>query len=187
MLLIAAVAAVLQASQAGAPTPPPFDCSAAEYRQFDFWVGDWDVVPNPETMPKPVAPASPRADRKPARNVISKIQSGCVIHENWDDGAGGTGESYNIFDRVQRQWHQTWVANNGGLHRYWGELKNGSMVYVGEVPLGPTQRVQGRRTVRVTFTPLGPDRVRQFSESLNTDGTWSINYDLIYTRRAKTK
>jgi hypothetical protein len=34
---------------------------------------------------------------------------------------------------------------------------------------------------------MGPDKVRQFSEALNADGTWSVNYDLIYTRRAKAK
>ena len=61
------------------------------------------------------------------------------------------------------------------------------MVFIGEVPLPPSARFQGRRTVRLSFIPLGPDKVRQFSESLNADGTWSVNYDLIYTRRATTK
>ena len=34
-------------SQSPAPPAPvkPFDCSAAEHRQFDFWLGDWDVAP----------------------------------------------------------------------------------------------------------------------------------------------
>jgi hypothetical protein len=58
------------------------------------------------------------------------------------------------------------------------------MVYQGEVPLGPAARVQGRRTVRLSFEAMGPDRVRQWSDSLNADGTWSVSYDFIYTRRA---
>lgn len=37
--------------------------------------------------------------------------------------------------------------------------------------------------VRLTFFHESADRVRQFSERLNADGTWSVNYDLIYTRR----
>jgi hypothetical protein len=41
--------------------------------------------------------------------------------------------------------------------------------------------------VRLTFYPLGADKVRQFSEALNADGTWSVNYDLIYTRRTTAK
>ena len=110
-----------------------------------------------------------------------------MIVENWDDGQGGTGQSFNLYDRARQRWQQTWVDSGGGLHEYWGGLKDGNMVYVGEVPLPPAARFQGRRTVRLTFFPLGPDKVRQFSESLGSDGTWSINYDLIYTRRAKTK
>ena len=131
--------------------------------------------------------AAAQPGRKPAGNVIERRHGGCVIVENWDDGVGGTGQSFNVFDRTTRQWHQTWVDSNGGLHQYWGGLKDGSMVLQGEVPLPPASRFQGRRTVRLTFTPIGADKVRQFSESLNVDGTWSVNYDLIYTRRARTK
>lgn len=183
IILLLALALQAPAPQASAP-PKPFDCSAPEHRQFDFWVGEWDVVPNPATAP---ANAPPPPGRKPASNVIQRAHQGCVIVENWDDGVGGTGQSFNVFDRATRQWHQTWVDSNGGLHQYWGGLKDGSMVFQGEVPLPPASRFQGRRTVRLTFTPIGADKVRQFSESLNVDGTWSVNYDLIYTRRAKAR
>ena len=171
--------------QAAAQTPPakPFDCSAPEHRQFDFWVGEWDVVPNPATP----LPNTPPPGRQPASNVVEKAHRGCVLIENWDDRQGGTGQSFNIYDRVRKQWHQTWVDSNGGLHEYWGELKDGNVVFIGEVPLPPASRFQGRRTIRLSFMPMGPDKVRQFSEALNSDGTWSTNYDLIYTRRAKTK
>src|SRR5918993_4836742 len=178
MLLLA-----LQAAAAPVAAPPnPFDCSAPEHRQFDFWVGEWDVVPNGP----PVPPATPPSG-SPASNVIHKSHNGCVLVENWDDRQGGTGQSFNLYDRVRKQWHQTWVDSTGGLHEYWGELRDGNMMFIGEVPLPPASRFAGRRTIRLTFFPLGPDKVRQFSESLGSDGTWSINYDLIYTRRAKTK
>jgi hypothetical protein len=190
-LLFPALLAVAQAvqpttpPQPSAPPPKPYDCSAPEYRQFDFWVGEWEVTGNPATRPATAPP--PRPGRKPAVNIVERAQSGCVVIENWDDGSGGTGQSYNLFDRTRRLWHQTWVDNGGGLHQYWGEFKNGSMVLQGEVPLPPVSTVQGRRTIRVTFTPMGPDGMRQFSESLNVDGTWSRNYDLIYKRRPTTK
>ena len=171
--------------QQPAPPPKPFDCSAPEHRQFDFWIGAWDVVPNPDTRPA-TGPAAP-AGRKPASNVVERAHHGCVVIENWDDRQGGTGQSFNIYDRVSKRWHQTWVDSNGGLHEYWGELEAGNMVFQGEVPLPPASRFQGRRTIRLTFFPLGPDKVRQFSESLGTDGTWSVNYDLIYTRRTAAK
>lgn len=181
-LTILALTATLQ-TPATPPTPPPFDCTGPEFRQFDFWVGDWDVVSNPQTTPTPPG-AQPR--REPARNVITKTQGGCVILETWDDRQGGTGQSFNIYDRVSQQWHQVWVSNNGGLHFYRGGLQNGRMVYLGEVPLPRTARVQGRRTVRVSFEVLSPNTLRQFSESLSADGTWSLNYDLLYTRRTNS-
>ncbi len=180
-----------QAPQPGAPPPKPYDCTAPEHRQFDFWIGEWDVVPNNAAATAATAATGATgaagAPRKPATNIIEKAHKGCVIVENWDDGLGGTGQSFNVYDRARKRWQQTWVDSNGGLHEYWGELKDGNMVYIGEVPLPPAARFQGRRTVRLTFFPLGADKVRQFSESLNVDGTWSVNYDLIYTRRARTK
>src|SRR3982750_1142388 len=121
MLLSSAVLAfALQAQPAPPATPPkPFDCSAPEHRQFDFWVGEWDVVPNGA----PGAQGAQGAARQPASNVVQKAHNGCVIIENWDDRIGGTGQSFNVFDRVTRQWHQTWVDSNGGLHQYSGGLK----------------------------------------------------------------
>jgi hypothetical protein len=184
-LLLFVIAAPTQAPQPTSPPPKPFDCTAAQHREFDFWVGEWDVVPNPETRPAN-APAPPPG-RKPASNVVEKAHGGCVLIENWDDRQGGTGQSFNLYDRVRQQWHQTWVDSNGGLHEYWGGLKDGNMVFIGQVPMPPASRFAGRRTVRLTFFHLGPDKVRQFSESLNPDGTWSASYDLIYTRRAKTQ
>jgi hypothetical protein len=186
MLLASVLVAVALQGQPAAPAPPPkpFDCSAPEHRQFDFWVGEWDVVPNAGATGATGAAGAPR---QPSSNVVQKAHRGCVIIENWDDRVGGTGQSFNVFDRVTRQWHQTWVDSTGGLHQYSGGLEDGNMVFIGEVPLPPASRFQGRRTVRLSFMPMGPDRVRQFSESLNSDGTWSVNYDLIYTRRAKAK
>jgi hypothetical protein len=181
-LTIAILVTALQAA-GPAPAPKPFDCSSPDHRQFDFWVGEWDVVPNPATP----LPGTPPAASQPASNVVIKAHKECVVIENWDDRRGGTGQSFNIYDRVRKQWHQTWVDSNGGLHEYWGELKDANMVFIGSVPLPPASRFQGRRTIRLTFTPIGSDKVRQFSESLNVDGTWSPNYDLIYTRRARTK
>ena len=184
LVLLPLLTTSMQAAPAASQPPPqPFDCTAPEYRQFDFWVGEWDLVPNPDTRP---ANAPPRpANARPMTNVVQKAHDGCVIIENFDDHRGGTGQSFNIFDRVKRQWHQTYVDNGGGLHFYWGEFKDGKMVLVGDVPTGPAQPLAGRRTLRVTFIPLGPDRLRQYAEQLRQDGTWTLGYDFIYTRKVK--
>ena len=94
-----------------------------------------------------------------------------------------TGSSFNIYDRSTGEWVQTWVDSTGGLHHYRGRLVDGNMVFHGDVPLPPGAKFAGRRTVRLTFFKLGPDKVRQLSESFMPDGTWTVNYDLIYVRR----
>ncbi|MGE3189320.1 MAG: hypothetical protein AB7H88_15370 [Vicinamibacterales bacterium] len=171
-LFIAAALLAVQASAAQPAQPPKApDCSADVYRQFDFWVGDWDVVPNGRT---------PAPGQKPATNIITKDYGGCVVMEHWT-APGQTGSSFNIYDRTRGQWHQTWVDSGGGLHEYWGNLEGDKMVFYGSTPVPPNPELRMR--VRLTLFHEGPDRVRQLSERLNADGTWSVNYDLIYTRQ----
>jgi hypothetical protein len=143
----------------------------ARYREFDYWLGTWDVRPNG------AAPAGP-----PATNVITRVHQGCVILESWN-APGQTGQSFNIYDRVAGKWRQTWVDSTGGLHEYWGALKDGNMVYEGEIP-APPGSAGGRVHTRLTFFRQPDGSVRQYSER-TTDGgkTWTVNYDLIYTRR----
>ena len=116
-----------------------------------------------------------------ASSSITKVHNGCVILETYS-GGGLSGQSFNIFDRSTGKWRQTWVDSSGGLHEYSGEAKAGMLVYEGSLP--PLPGDTARQQTRMTFTRLGPDRVRQHSER-STDGgkTWQMNYDLIYTRR----
>jgi hypothetical protein len=140
------------------------------YRQFDYWVGTWDVRPNG-------GPAS----APPATNIVTKIHNGCVILESWS-APGMTGQSFNIYDRVSAKWRQTWVDSTGGLHEYAGGLVDGNMTYEGDIPAPRGQ--QGRMHVRLTFFKRPDGTVRQFSERTPDGGkTWQVNYDLIYTRR----
>jgi hypothetical protein len=172
-MYLTALFAVLLLSQATQTPPKPYQCTGTVHQQFDFWLGDWDVTPNGQT----------RATGTPAgRNTITKEYGGCVVVERWSGGAM-TGSSFNIYDRSRGEWVQTWVDSTGGLHHYRGRLQDGNMVFYGDVPLPPAATFAGRRTVRLTFFKLGPDKVRQLSESFMPDGTWTVNYDLIYVRR----
>jgi hypothetical protein len=166
-----------QAPSAAATPPPPLPaCDRLEHRQFDFWVGEWDVRPagQPDTAPTPLG------------NVVRLEDGGCVVTEHWTTPRM-TGRSVNIFDRTRGQWHQTWVDSTGGLHEYWGAANaEGQLVFHGSTPVAAAGNA--RQSVRLTFFNLGPDRttpdrVRQFSEVLGADGRWTTSYDLIYTRR----
>ena len=141
------------------------------FREFDFWVGDWDIRP---TSTPPLGP--------PARNSVTIDNAGCVLTEHWVTFSGSEGQSFNIFDRSIGQWRQTWVDNGGGQHDYRGGLKDGNMVYVGDTP-APGGRL-GRIPTRLTFFHISADSVRQFSETSADGGTtWSTAYDLMYVRR----
>lgn len=174
LVSIVLAAMLVQGEQPAQPAAAPQDCSKASHREFDFWVGTWDVVPNPQAVPS--------ALQLHGTNIIAKEHDGCVIVERWE-GSGFTGSSYSIYDRTRGEWHQTWVDSSGGLHQYWGGLKSGNMVLVGDAPMPAGARFAGRRTVRMTYFPMGPDKLRHLGEVCLPDGSWSVNYDLMYTRR----
>src|SRR5690348_9417145 len=127
------------------------------FRQFDFWVGDWDVRPTGQPAVGP-----------PARNTVTLDDNDCVITEHWSAPSGSVGQSFNIFDRSYGVWRQTWVDNIGGQHDYRGRLVDGNMVFQGDTP-APNGR-PGRIPTRLTFFKVSKDTVRQFSETSADSG-----------------
>ena len=163
LLLISVVAALhFTVSQAAPAQPAP--CSAPEYRQFDFWLGDWDVT-NP-------------AGKAAGHNHITSEYGGCVLQEHWTGAGGSVGSSFNIYDPVRKVWHQTWVDNAGTLLEIEGGLKDGSMVMSGE-QLQP----DGKKLLnRITWTPKD-GKVRQFWETSADGGkTWQVSFDGLYAK-----
>ena len=146
----------------------------ARFREFDFWVGDWDVRPTGT-----VNPTGP-----PARNTITIEDNGCVVMEHRLAPSGNQGQSFNIFDRSVGKWRQTWVDNLGGQHDYRGGLVNGNMVLIGDTPAPNGQ--PGRTPTRLTLFHISRDSVRQFFETSAVSGrTWIAASDLMYVRRNK--
>ena len=144
-------------------------CEAPEHRQFDFWLGEWNVSSNGQ-------PAG--------TNSIRATLGGCVLQENWQGaGSGGiSGTSFNIYDRDRGLWHQTWVDANGTLLQLDGGLSDGSMVLEGERPVP-----SGNGTVlhRISWTPQEDDSVRQLWEASQDSGeSWNVIFDGLYTRIA---
>jgi hypothetical protein len=150
--------------QAAPPSRP--SCAAAEHRQFDFWLGRWEVVDT--------------AGRVVGTNHIESVLGGCVVRETWTGAAGTEGRSYNLFDRATQQWHQTWVDDAGTLLRLSGGLENGAMVMSGHV-----LSAQGGRVLhRIVWTPLEDGRVRQhWQASQDEGGTWGTVFDGLYRKR----
>lgn len=140
-------------------------CEAPQYREFDFWLGTWQVH---------------TPDGKLAGvNSITKEYKGCVLHERYDTGRGYSGESLNIYDAGRKVWHQSWVDTAGTLLLLEGGLRNGSMVLEGQTT-GADARVTKHR---ITWTPNADGSVRQLWESTDAAGRWAVAFDGRYTRK----
>jgi hypothetical protein len=144
----------------------PAACTASAYRQFDFWIGDWEVT-NPQGA---VA----------GENTIRSILSGCVLHEHWRGAGGGSGQSHNIYDLRTGKWHQTWVDSSGQLLLLDGGIEDGKMVLRGE-----TVGQNGQTTLNeISWEPLDGGRVRQLWRSSTDAGTsWQVVFDGLYTKK----
>lgn len=154
----------LAAPAVAAQNAPKFGCTEAVHRQFDFWIGEWDVT----------------VQEKPAgRSSITLEEQGCVIHEHWTGSRGGTGQSFNFYDPVTKDWHQVWVDNSASWLHLTGHFADDKMMLTGVAPgqdNAPTQQ-------RLTFFKNADGTVRQLWET-STDGkTWSTAFDGLYRKR----
>ena len=146
--------------------PPPKACATPEYRQFDFWLGDWSV-----SDPKGNAAGT---------NLITLEQDGCVLHEHWTGSKGGTGQSFNVYDATDKRWHQVWVDNQGGLLQLTGGIVDAKMVLE-----GPGRGAKGESvTNRITWEKLADGRVRQtWTVSRDAGKTWAVSFDGYYSKK----
>lgn len=137
--------------------------SAPEYRQFDFWLGEWDVQQN---------------GTKIARSSIQLILDECVIFENYE-ATGYSGKSLNMWDATESRWEQHYTDTAGASTTFSGKLEDGKMVMLSE-----SMRNGAKVITRMTYSKEGPDRVRQLLETSLDDGkTWASAYDGMYVRR----
>jgi hypothetical protein len=143
------------------------------YRQFDFWVGDWE--------------AFGLKGNKAGDSKISIILDSCVVLEEWTSAStqGGvtyTGKSYNTYNAATGQWQQTWVDNVGGSTAYLqGKFEKNRITFLSQPFLFTKDSMAIRR---LSFFNLGPNKVRQLGEISKDKGVhWATEYDLEYRRK----
>jgi hypothetical protein len=170
-ILFAAPALAQQSNPpAAAPAPPPPACTAAEHRQFDFWVGYWDVFPTGK-------------DKLVAHSLIEKLYAGCTIRENWMPLNNAAGGSLNMYDPADRNWHQLWQDSQNGRVFFDGGIVDEKMVLVGnwQGANGPGKDA----LTRMTYSANPDGSVRQFGEQSTDDGkTWLPAFDFTYRKSA---
>jgi hypothetical protein len=162
-----AVAAPIPATNAN---PISTQCTGDEYRQLDFWIGDWDVY---ETTP-PQGPAVARARVEP-------VAQGCAIRERYEQADGLIGESLLSYDSVRKAWQQTWITNRGAFMAIAGNLADGRLVLEGDVHL------KDGSTVKQRITWQQQDGAVRESAALSKDGgkSWAPAFDLVFRKRAR--
>lgn len=167
-LLLAVAQGPAPSAPPKAPPAPGAACTPAAFRQFDFWIGEWDVVNQ-----------RPPAGRTPptSRSRISRILDGCAVLEEYETPNGYAGKSLNFHDAKAGRWNQVWIDNGGTPLFLAGGLQGASMVLRDKPASGPINRI--------TWTPMEGGKVRQHWE-ISKDGgrTWETSFDGLYTPRA---
>ena len=150
-------------------TQPPSCQDLDVHRQWDFWIGEWDVVANDSTR----APAG--------SNTIEAHHTGCMLSESWVNTSGGTGSSINFYDGAREVWRQVWVAPAYVIDIEGGLDENGAMVLEGELRTFVSKTVS---PFRGTWSELEDGVVRQLFEIVNPQtGEWTVWFDGLYLRR----
>jgi hypothetical protein len=148
-------------------------CSRPEYRQFDFWIGEWE--------------AFGLNGQKAGDSKISLMLDSCVILEEWTSatvnrGLRYAGKSFNTYNASTKQWQQTWVDNAGGSNEYLlGKFDDNQIVFSSS----PFKFSRDTMAIRkMTFTNLDPAKLRQHGQLSKDNGvSWTTEYDLEYRRK----
>jgi hypothetical protein len=149
----------------------PQGCSSPEARQFDFWLGEWDVSPSGSASGATIAESS-----------ITLADQGCVVIEHWRPFGGAHGHSLNMYDPATQSWHQSWMSAAPLRTEYRGRFENGVMSFEALTPLPDAP--EGARS-RMNFLAIDSNTVRQWGEQLNAGAAeWTVTWDLTYRRRA---
>ena len=154
-------------------TAPQNPCAAPQQKQFDFWVGEWDLT----------WPGEKSGETGHGTNSIKRILDGCVVQENFS-GADSThlrGTSVSTFDARSGHWKQTWVDNEGSYLDFAGDFNNGQMILQREFSQKDGTRIM-QRMVWKNITANEMD----WSWEASRDGgmTWQVNWRIHYKRKS---
>ena len=147
-------------------------CTTPGHRQFDFWIGEWDV-----TWPRKEAGTGRGVDR-----VRSELD-GCVIYQEFDGGGEAgvdlQGISVSVYDPETGLWRQTWVDDEGGYLDFEGELRDGEMTLSREATR------QGERFLqRMVYFNIARDSFDWRWERSDDGGrTWTLLWPIHYERK----
>jgi hypothetical protein len=147
----------------------PVPCTSPEARQFDFWIGEWDLT------------WDNKGKKDKGTNTITAEYGGCVIQEKFDGKPGMefTGMSVSIFDKRDKKWKQAWVDDQGGYFDLVGEFKDGEMHLIHQQPQ------KGPKVLnRMRFFNIKTDSLDWgWEKSTDSGETWTVMWEVYYQRK----
>jgi hypothetical protein len=159
-------------------------CDVPEARQFDFWLGAWDID---NRQRNPAAPDDATLHPTgPARSVVYPVAGGCAVAEHWDGALSWArvhGFSLRTWDAAADRWEVlfNWPVGPGGppnpAFTELSGVRDGQRMVLDGPP-------SGARRSRFTFSDVGPDRFR-WDATTSTDGgvRWSTDWVMDFERR----
>jgi hypothetical protein len=156
-------------------TDRPTPCSTPEARQFDFWIGEWDL-----TWPAEQAGGEP-GEIMTGINQITQLYGPCVVEENFSTSDGSfRGHSVSVYDEKDARWRQTWVDSAGAYLSFSGGSEDGDMVLSTE----PVESEEGVLINRMVFSDITPDSLFwRWRRTTNGGDTWIDRWTITYQRR----
>jgi len=172
VLLVALISAPALFCQQSTTPAPPNPCVAAQQKQLDFWVGEWELT----------WPGQNGAPAGHGTNSIRRILDGCVVQENFS-GQGTPifrGLSVSTFDLKAGRWKQTWVDNEGAYLDFTGEFRDGQMILQREATAPDGAKV----LQRMVWKNIGANELDWSWEASHDGGkSWQVQWPIHYKRK----
>jgi hypothetical protein len=108
---------------------PGRPCNEPLHRQFDFWVGEWNVFNT--------------SNEFIGTNVVTSELDGCLVQEHWIGSNGTRGRSLNTYDSETGQWHQDWASQIPVPSALTGRLRTAGGIVDGTMVLDGVRHATG--------------------------------------------
>ncbi len=152
-------------------------CDTPEGKQFDFWLGEWELSWPAEQW------GGEKGKLGKGTNTINRVLGDCIIQEEFRFPEGNfDGSSVSVYNTKTGLWQQTWVDNQGSYLLFTGEFKNGAM----ELRTEPFERDGKTRVSRMVFNNIEQSSL-DWDWQRSDDGgkTWADVWNIHYQRKTE--
>lgn len=146
----------------------PAPCSTEEYRQLDFWVGEWNA-----------SWVDAEGTEQHGMNRITRELDNCMIEENFDGNPGTplVGHSISMYVGRLGHWKQIWMDNQGSFLDFHGGPDDEGFHFTMERP------VEEAPHMRMIFRNISEDSFDwHWQRSQDGGETWEDSWHIHYTR-----